>query len=188
MPEMHEPTQEGCRRLFGLPVGMVLLAALAGILLGLGGFTFRYAEGFSYFSKDPRACVNCHIMRPQYDSWQKASHQGVAACVDCHLPDNFIGKYQAKAENGYHHSKGFTFEDFHEPIMIKPRNGRILQENCLRCHGNLVRNMVAGATTDVDAVRCVHCHQTVGHGEPAGLGGPDRGESAEGGLPWTSCR
>jgi len=106
MPDVYAPIK-GSRRLFGLPVGMVVLAAMAGILTGIGGFTFRYAEGFSYFSKDPRACVNCHIMRPQYDSWQKASHKGVAICVDCHLPNGFIGKYQAKAENGYHHSRGF---------------------------------------------------------------------------------
>ena len=44
-------------------------------------------------------------------------------------------KYLAKASNGWHHSKGFTLEDFHEPIMIKPVNARILQESCLKCHG-----------------------------------------------------
>ena len=34
--------------------------------------------------------------------------------------------------------------DFHDPIMIKPRNARILQENCLRCHGDFVHDIVAG--------------------------------------------
>ncbi len=149
----------------------LVAAAAVGIFIGLGGFTFRYAEGLSYFSSDPVACVNCHIMRPEYDSWQKGSHHGVATCVDCHLPTDFIGKYLAKASNGYHHSKGFTFQDFHEPILIKPGNSYILQENCLRCHGDLVEEMLNGATTDKDAVRCVKCHVGVGHGEPAGLGG-----------------
>ena len=115
----------------------------------------------------------------QYDSWQKASHHAVAGCVDCHLPSGFPGKYVAKALNGYHHSRAFTFQDFHEPIQITPRNAEILQENCLRCHEDLVHALVTGATTDRDAIRCVHCHQTVGHGEPAGLGGPDRGETDE---------
>ena len=51
---------------------VLLLALLAGVLMGVGAFTFLYAEGFSYLSSDPQACVNCHIMRPQYDSWQKS--------------------------------------------------------------------------------------------------------------------
>lgn len=150
---------------------LIAVAALVGLTIGLGGYTFLYAEGFSYFSTDPAACANCHIMNPQYDSWQKGSHHGVAACVDCHLPLDFVEKYVAKASNGYHHSKGFTFQDFHEPIMIKDGNSHILQDNCLRCHGDIVSEMVNGATTDKDAIRCVKCHADVGHGEPAGLGG-----------------
>src|SRR6185436_4760388 len=113
-------------------------AILIGLTLGLGLFTFNYAEGTSYFSADPKACVNCHIMRDEYDSWQKSGHHAAARCVDCHLPHEIVPKYIAKAENGYWHSKGFTFNDFHEPIRIKPKNSRILQENCLRCHGDFV--------------------------------------------------
>jgi len=157
----------------------MLLAVLLGVLFGIGGYTFKYAEGFSYLSADPKACVNCHIMNSQYDSWQKASHHGIAKCVDCHLPHDFIPKYLAKSENGFFHSKGFTFQDFHEPILIKSRNSQVLQENCLACHEDLVMDLVAGARTDWDAVRCVHCHQSVGHGEPAGLGGPQRKEFQE---------
>ncbi len=150
-----------------------LLAVATGILLGVGAFTFQYAEGLSYLSADPKACVNCHIMQPQYDSWQKSSHHAVAACVDCHLPPDFFGKYLAKAENGYHHSKGFTFQDFHEPIMIKDKNARILQDNCQACHADLAHGMLQGVAGGPDEVRCVHCHAGVGHGERAGLGGPD---------------
>lgn len=147
-----------------------MLAVLVGLMLGIGGFTFLYAEGLSYLSSDPKACVNCHIMQPQYDSWQKASHHGVATCADCHLPHSFLGKWLAKAENGYHHSKAFTFQDFHEPIMIKPGNSRILQESCLHCHADLVHGMIARTDDRASEVQCVHCHRTVGHGEPAGLG------------------
>jgi len=149
-------------RTLGRPA--LILAALVGLVLGIGFFTFVYAEGFSYFSTDPAACANCHVMREEYDSWQKASHHGVAKCVDCHLPHEGIEKWIAKAENGFWHSKGFTFMDFHDPIMIKPKNSQILQDNCLRCHQDMVHALVAGATTDKDAVSCVHCHLNVGHG------------------------
>ena len=148
----------------------VALAILVGLLLGMGGFTFLYAEGLSYMSDDPKVCVNCHIMQPQYDSWQKASHHTVATCVDCHLPHGLIGKYLAKGENGYHHSVAFTLQNFHEPIMIKAKNSRILQDNCLHCHGDLVHEQIARAADGTGEVRCVHCHRSVGHGEPTGLG------------------
>ena len=150
--------------------GAMTLAILLGVLLGLGGFTFRYAEGFSYMSDDPKVCVNCHIMQPQYDSWQKASHHGVATCVDCHLPHGFIGKYLAKGENGFHHSLAFTLQNFHEPILIKPKNSCILEDNCLYCHGDLVHQQVARAAEGSGEIRCVHCHRSVGHGETTGLG------------------
>jgi cytochrome c nitrite reductase small subunit len=67
------------------PRGLIL-CALLGVLVGIGSYTFGYAKGGSYFSSDPRACVNCHIMREPYDSWQHASHHAVATCVDCHDP------------------------------------------------------------------------------------------------------
>ena len=150
------------------------IAAAIGLLFGLGGYTFHYAEGLSYFSTDPKACANCHIMQSQYDGWQKASHHGTATCVDCHLPHTFFAKYLAKASNGWHHSKGFTLQDFEEPIRIKPGNSRILQDNCLHCHEPMVHELVASARDDQGFVPCVHCHASVGHGERAGLGGPQR--------------
>jgi cytochrome c nitrite reductase small subunit len=150
----------------------VALSAALGICAGIGAFTFRYAEGLSYFSRDPAACVNCHIMRSQYDSWQKSSHHGVAVCIDCHLPHSFLDKYLAKAENGYRHSKEFTAQTFQEPIRVKPRGMQILQANCVACHQLLTHDIAAGPRGERDALSCVHCHAGVGHGERTGLGGP----------------
>jgi cytochrome c nitrite reductase small subunit len=151
-------------KLFGVGLPGILLWSMAGGLLGLGSYTFHYAEGGSYFSSDPKACVNCHVMRDPYDGWQKASHHAVAVCVDCHLPRDFVGKYLAKAENGFWHSKGFTLQDFHEPIRIKPRNARILQQNCLYCHEALVHDIVAGGSAGDETNNCLRCHAAVGHG------------------------
>jgi cytochrome c nitrite reductase small subunit len=145
-------------------IQIAVIAALAlGLVAGLGAFTFRYAEGLSYFSADPRACVNCHIMRDQYASWQHSPHHAVATCVQCHLPHGFVSKWWAKAVNGWNHSKAFTLQDFPEPIRIGPRNAAILQENCLACHAEMVSELTHGSTTDEDAVLCVHCHRGVGH-------------------------
>jgi len=143
----------------------VLLAAVAGVAIGLAAFTFSYAEGLSYFSTDPKACVNCHIMNDEYVSWQKAGHHQAAKCVDCHLPHDFVPKYIAKADNGWRHSKAFTLQNFHEPVQITPRNSDNLQANCIRCHGEFVHELVSGARSPTrDSVQCVHCHRDAGHG------------------------
>lgn len=150
----------------GLKWPVLFLSAALGTVLGLGTYTFWYAQGVSYFSSDPRACANCHIMRDPFDSWQKASHHAHAKCVDCHLPHDFVGKYIAKAENGFWHSKGFTLQDFPEPIRIKPKNASILQFNCIECHQALVSDLVdCGAFRD-GSNSCVRCHIAVGHGPP----------------------
>jgi cytochrome c nitrite reductase small subunit len=107
-------------------------------------------------------------MRPQYDSWNKASHHKAAGCVDCHLPHALLPKFIAKADNGYRHSKGFTLQDFHEPILLTRGNARVLQENCIRCHADLIHGL--GAVPDGSRTQCTHCHADVGHGEPLGLG------------------
>jgi len=155
------------------------LAIIVGIPIGIGLFTMHYAGGTSYLSSDPQACVNCHIMQNHFDSWQKSSHHGVATCVDCHLPQEFIPKYLAKMDQGWRHSKAFTLQDFHEPIMVAESSARIVQDNCVRCHGELLHPSIANAANDRDVLSCVHCHRSAGHGEWLGLGGPDRGEAAE---------
>lgn len=158
----------------GLGARAWTVAVLLGILGGVGAYTLHEGEGLSYLSSDPQACVNCHIMQPQFDSWQKASHHGVAVCVDCHLPHDFLGKYVAKADNGYRHSKAFTFGDFHEPIVLVQRNSEILQENCLHCHHDLVEHLLPPNSDPAQELSCVHCHRSVGHGETFGIGGPFR--------------
>jgi cytochrome c nitrite reductase small subunit len=135
-------------------------------MLGLGGYTFWYAGGGSYFSTDPKACVNCHIMRDPYESWQHASHHAVAKCNDCHLPQEAAAMLLAKAENGFWHSKGFTFQDFHEPIRIKPRNARLLQANCIHCHKELVGDLLHHGSLADETNSSVRCQPSVGHGPP----------------------
>ncbi len=154
-----------------LPVGAnlpaLVLCGLVGVLAGEGAYTFHYAEGTAYLRDDPAACANCHVMRDPYDSWQKAGHHAVATCNDCHLPVALVPKMIAKAENGWRHSKGFTLQDFHEPIRIHPRNAEILEANCIRCHTALVAGLLPGGgphAHEDEPFGCVRCHVDVGHG------------------------
>ena len=143
---------------------LLAITCTAGLFAGLGTFTFTYAHGLSYFSNDPRACMNCHIMREHFDGWQKSPHHAVATCNDCHTPHAFIPKYLSKAENGFWHSKGFTLQDFHEPIMIRPHNSAVLQQNCVSCHEQIVDGINTHRGDPQRMLDCVHCHREVGHG------------------------
>ena len=160
------------RLFFGVSLAGLLLATLCGIFIGLSSYTFTYAEGTSYLSNDPAACVNCHIMREQFDGWQKAAHHAVATCNDCHLPHDFVGKYVAKAEHGWRHSKAFTLDNFHEPIRITPEDHLLVRDNCVRCHEAFVHDVAqpgfGGLPTlgaaGTETIDCIRCHARVGHG------------------------
>ena len=170
MTDPHPTSTPAARPLRYVGPWLALACIAIGLAAGIGSYTFRYAEGLSYLSTDPRACVNCHIMRPQYDAWQKSSHHGVAVCVDCHLPHAFVPKYIAKAENGYRHGEKFTTGNFAEPIVVQARGREILQENCVGCHADVSHELTVGPRGS--ELQCVHCHAGVGHGERTGLGAP----------------
>lgn len=142
----------------------LILAILLGALAGMGGYTLWSAQAFSYVSDDPQVCANCHIMNEQYDGWQKASHHAVASCNDCHTPHALIPKYLSKAQNGFWHSKGFTLQDFHEPIRIRPHNKQVLNNNCMGCHRELVSEVIVTHGRDESRLDCIRCHANVGHG------------------------
>jgi cytochrome c nitrite reductase small subunit len=146
--------------------GIVLGAAL-GVVLGIGGYTFIYAKGYSYLTNDPGACANCHVMNEQYSGWLKSSHRSVAVCNDCHTPSGVIGKYTTKASNGFWHSYYFTTNSFHEPIRITERNFRITEQACRKCHQEITSAIDAhaggGEPGSAEALSCVRCHRNVGH-------------------------
>ena len=78
---------------------------VTGILVGLFIFILNISNATSYLSDDPKTCVNCHVMYPEYASWEKGSHGRVASCNDCHVPqDNVFRKYYFKASDRLRHT------------------------------------------------------------------------------------
>ena len=145
-------------------VGWVFAAVAAvGVLVGLSVFTFVYAQGGSYLSDAPAACKNCHIMREQFDAWNRSSHTGVATCNDCHTPHtSFVAKWAVKGLNGFNHSLAFTTGAFPEPIRIKALNAAVAQANCVSCHETMVSQIHGAAPGEERS--CVSCHSNPGHG------------------------
>jgi cytochrome c nitrite reductase small subunit len=150
----------------------LVLGAIAGALAGSAGYTARSARATSYLSDDPRACINCHIMNDQFNAWSSGPHHARASCNDCHVPhDSVVSKYYVKAEHGYRHSKGFTFNTFHEPIQMTPSSREVVVDNCVRCHEAMtheIRNAASPASARAgdasQGVDCLHCHSSMGHG------------------------
>ena len=131
--------------------------------MGLGVYTFQYGEGLSYLSNDPKACINCHVMRRHYNAWAQGSHSGAAGCNDCHVPHAFPAKWLAKMENGLNHSIKFTLQNYRRPIQIRTVNLDKAVANCIRCHGEQINRMPEHPVKVDDGVRCTECHVSVGH-------------------------
>jgi cytochrome c nitrite reductase small subunit len=153
-------------------IPLMILAVLIGAAIGVGAYTFIYAKGGSYFTSDPAACANCHIMRDHYATWIASSHRAVAGCNDCHTPPGFIAKYLTKASNGFWHSFAFTTGRFPDPLMIKKSNREVTERACRKCHAEIVDAIeaptvrVAGgleAAHQANATSCIRCHDKVGH-------------------------
>lgn len=148
--------------------GVVISLAVgipAGVVLGLGLYTFGYARGASYLTDDPASCVNCHVMREQHSSWMKSSHRNVAVCNDCHTPHGFLPKYFTKALNGFNHSLAFTMNRFPDVIQITDRNHRVAEGSCLKCHDQMTADIQAVRHPRDHSLSCVACHRGVGHAE-----------------------
>lgn len=133
-----------------------------GAFFGMGVYVAHISNAASYLSDDPEACINCHIMTPMYASWKHSSHANVSTCNDCHVPhDTLARKYYFKAMDGSRHSALFTLRMEPQVIRAREESKHVIQENCLRCHGDQVHS----ASVQVDFDRsCVECHREVPHG------------------------
>jgi cytochrome c nitrite reductase small subunit len=148
---------------------------LFGIMTGLGISVFQLSNAISYLSDDPRACINCHVMTPEYATWEHSSHRQWATCNDCHVPhDNILRKYYFKAQDGFRHASMFTLRLEPQVIQIKDAGKTVVQENCIRCHLKLVNPVsIANVTyknfTHGEGSLCWTCHRETPHGRTHSL-------------------
>lgn len=143
---------------------------LLGIFFGIGGYLFYASNAVSYLSDDPKTCVNCHVMNPQYATWNHSSHREWTNCNDCHVPhENAFKKYFFKAKDGSRHAYMFTFRLEPEVIRITPASAEVVQNNCIRCHEHVnekVNTQVAYQQVKEhgQGKLCWECHREVPHG------------------------
>jgi len=143
---------------------------LLGILVGLGVYIMHISKAPSYLSNRPETCINCHVMNPQYATWNHSSHRETATCVDCHVPhDNFFNTYYFKAKDGLRHATVFTMRAEPQVIFIREDGKQVVQQNCVRCHEKLISDNVAAAPFEAfrhfrNERPCIECHRETPHG------------------------
>ena len=148
-----------------LPV-IILMGAMTGLIM----YAMVESKAISYLSDDPKTCANCHVMTPQYATWQNSSHREWASCNDCHVPqDNVFKKYFFKAKDGLYHATVFTMRGEPEVIRMKEAGVEVVQSNCIRCHEDQVTDarLTASVTDHFEnrtTRKCWECHQEVPHG------------------------
>jgi cytochrome c nitrite reductase small subunit len=136
--------------------GLLLLIVLA-VAAAMGFFLAFGPPGLYAKSESPEFCGSCHVMESQYESW---FHSGVHAqikCVDCHLPNDTMARHLMwKSLDGMRDFVAFHTGRVSDPIKISSHGVQIVQENCLRCHGEIV----ARISTDRN---CWECHRRYSH-------------------------
>lgn len=141
-----------------------------GVLGGLVVYGMYVSKAHSYLSDDPETCVNCHIMAPQFATWNHSAHREVAHCNDCHVPhNNVFNKYYFKAKDGLRHATMFTLRREPQVIFIKEEGKHVVQDNCLRCHSELLANWKTALNTGAYYAHrsdrlCWECHRETPHG------------------------
>ncbi|MCU0317276.1 MAG: cytochrome c nitrite reductase small subunit [Fimbriimonadaceae bacterium] len=140
-----------------------------GVFAGLGFYVAHISRATSYLSDKPETCINCHVMKPYYASWQHSSHANAATCTDCHVPhDSLVSKYAYKAKDGARHSTIFTLRKEPQVLRATAEAREVIQANCIRCHTQLVSEL-PGVTAHSTDRSCVECHREVPHGRAGSL-------------------
>lgn len=147
------------------------------IVFFVGNFvhSFYVSNAISYLSDDPKTCINCHVMRSEFATWQHSSHREVAVCNDCHVPhNNVFNKYWFKAKDGFRHATMFTFRMEPQVIKMHEAGQSVVQENCKGCHQHVNQNVSTRNVSLEDKMHdngklCWDCHREVPHGRVRGL-------------------
>lgn len=143
---------------------------LSGTIVGIIILLVYTSRAHSYLSDDPKTCINCHVMFPQYATWMHSSHRESATCNDCHVPhDNILRTYLFKAQDGLRHASIFTARAEPQVIQIRQAGINVVQENCIRCHKELISMVSIVEVTGENhktghGARCWDCHRETPHG------------------------
>jgi len=106
-------------------------------------------------------CGKCHAMDYQVSTYLHSSHAREANCGDCHDPHGLVTGSMYAAYTGSRDVYRVVTNTTPAEIRATEMSKKILQENCLRCHGDIMADV--GDTSQNGGVYCFHCHQGIVH-------------------------
>jgi cytochrome c nitrite reductase small subunit len=127
-----------------LGFGMMLMTKIPALGLSEAGF-----------------CGKCHAMDYQVSTYLHSSHAREANCGDCHDPHGLVTGSMYAAYTGSRDVYRVVTNTTPAEIRATEMSKKILQENCLRCHGDIMGDV--GDTRENGGVYCFHCHQSIVH-------------------------
>lgn len=109
----------------------------------------------------PEFCASCHNMKPEYAAFKNSPHAELESCNECHLPnDNAVNHWFWDAVFGIKDLVLFNTSRYpQQPNNIEATaiSRRMTQDNCRRCHGELI------AHVDTSGRWCWDCHRSIPH-------------------------
>lgn len=140
---------------------LLVAAVILGIFIAASAVLGYHASG------NPKFCMSCHSMKEVGKQWQQSTHKQFA-CVECHLPDDFlVAQVAFKTRSGLNDLYHETLRSYPASFRISENGSRVARGNCVRCHASTIENTpMARSGGD-----CVKCHRYLVHGRGAGEGG-----------------
>jgi len=138
-----------------LVIPLILMGAFFLIFFGVLEVTGR-----------PGLCASCHMMKPEYYTWQASSHKKVK-CVACHARPGLVNavKFRIEMAKKIYAAAAKTY--YSPIVLLKP----VSDKACNRCHN--INTRVINPSGDLiiphevhakENVGCYKCHRGVAHG------------------------
>lgn len=152
----------------GLDYSQKKIRFTAVLLFYTGAFLLTF-YGTLELTGRPSLCLTCHMMKPEYYTWQASSHKKIK-CVSCHVPPGLINavKYRFTGlKKIYYTAK----DSYTSPILLL---NPVTDAACSRCHNMNTR--IVDPSGDViiphkvhakNKIECSKCHVGVAHGNIA---------------------
>jgi cytochrome c nitrite reductase small subunit len=137
--------------------GVLVIVAAVAILAAVGAFIAFGPPALYAKTESPEFCGSCHVLKTQYETWFHSGSHAAIKCVDCHLPnDNFPNHFLWKTLDGVKDFLKFHLGLVSEPIRITAHGANVVQENCQRCHAEIVSRVTIQRN-------CWDCHRRKTH-------------------------
>lgn len=108
-------------------------------------------------------CSSCHVIKKNYQSWEKSSHKK-AGCLSCHAEPGVFGYLLARLR-GFSNLSAFVNESYRLPLRSIVKNS-----SCLMCHQPRLSKTISTRGIKVShkeinqaGFLCIECHPRTGH-------------------------